>query len=161
LFDVDPLLLGRARRRRRRLQEAIDRHQDNEQHQQRPQRDQREEDNPGQAAPAAGNEIAKPFEQAGRVHVCLLVMGGVVRASRANRAYNGLGFRPRNQEPKEKGAPGMLALLMTCAALAAEPADWQKEEATYLKNIKQLTTDFARAGEGYFSPDGKKIIFQA
>jgi Tol biopolymer transport system component len=30
-----------------------------------------------------------------------------------------------------------------------------------LKNIKQLTFDFVRAGEGYFSPDGKKIIYQA
>lgn len=55
----------------------------------------------------------------------------------------------------------MFALLMTSLVLAAEPAEWQKQEATYLSNIKQLTFDFARAGEGYFSPDGKKIIFQA
>jgi len=34
-------------------------------------------------------------------------------------------------------------------------------ESKYLKNIRQLTTsdDFAKAGEGYFSPDGKTIIF--
>ncbi len=44
---------------------------------------------------------------------------------------------------------------------AAEPADWQKDESTHLKNIRQVTADFARAGEGYFSPDGKRIIFQA
>src|SRR5439155_6015139 len=31
----------------------------------------------------------------------------------------------------------------------------------HLKKIQQLTTDFVRAGEGYFSPDGKQIIFQA
>src|SRR5207245_1909772 len=30
-----------------------------------------------------------------------------------------------------------------------------------LKNIQQLTSDFLRAGEGYFSPDGKQISFQA
>ena len=30
-----------------------------------------------------------------------------------------------------------------------------------LKNIKQVTHGFVRAGEGYFSPDGKSIIFQA
>jgi Tol biopolymer transport system component len=39
--------------------------------------------------------------------------------------------------------------------------DWQKDEGRYLKNIRQLTHHFARAGEGYFSPDGKRIIFQA
>jgi Tol biopolymer transport system component len=61
----------------------------------------------------------------------------------------------------------MLALL-TLSALAVAPAaekplDWKKAEAVHLKNIRQLTKDtaFARAGEGYFSPDGKKIIFQA
>jgi Tol biopolymer transport system component len=54
----------------------------------------------------------------------------------------------------------MLALL-AYAALAAEPADWHKAESVHLKNVRQLTHDFARAGEGYFSPDGKTIIFQA
>jgi Tol biopolymer transport system component len=51
--------------------------------------------------------------------------------------------------------------LMASLALAAEPADWQQAETRYLANIRQLTRDFARAGEGYFSPDGKMIIFQA
>jgi TolB protein len=46
-------------------------------------------------------------------------------------------------------------------ALAADPAAWQKEESAYLKNIKQLTRDYVRAGEGYFAPDGRTIIFQA
>jgi TolB protein len=49
-------------------------------------------------------------------------------------------------------------------ALAADPVpadNWQKQESQYLSNIRQITTNFARAGEGYFSPDGKKIIFQA
>src|SRR5713226_6051543 len=45
--------------------------------------------------------------------------------------------------------------------LAGAQEDWQKEEAAHLKNIRQLTRDFARAGEGYFSPDQKQIIFQA
>src|SRR5262249_29350246 len=34
-------------------------------------------------------------------------------------------------------------------------------EAQYLHNIRQLTKDFVRAGEGYFAPDMKQIIFQA
>jgi Tol biopolymer transport system component len=47
-------------------------------------------------------------------------------------------------------------------ALAADPAaDWQQQESRYLKNIRQVTSDYVRAGEGYFSPDGTKIIFQA
>jgi Tol biopolymer transport system component len=47
-------------------------------------------------------------------------------------------------------------------ALAADPsADWQRQEAIHLHNIRQVTSDFARAGEGYFSPDGKQIVYQA
>jgi Tol biopolymer transport system component len=52
-------------------------------------------------------------------------------------------------------------MLIASLAIAADPADWQKAEAAHLKNIRQLTVDFAKAGEGYFSPDGKTIIFQA
>src|SRR5262245_9781904 len=56
----------------------------------------------------------------------------------------------------------MLTFLAWLAAAAGPPADdWQKSEAAHLKNVRQLTTDFARAGEGYFSPDATKIIFQA
>jgi tricorn protease-like protein len=51
--------------------------------------------------------------------------------------------------------------VLACLALGAQPADWQALEAPHLKNIRQVTRDFVRAGEGYFSPDGKKIIFQA
>ncbi len=59
----------------------------------------------------------------------------------------------------------MLAFSLTvCAGLLSvgQPNDdWQKLESTYLKNIRQVTRDFVRAGEGYFSPDGSKAIFQA
>src|SRR2546423_12958573 len=52
--------------------------------------------------------------------------------------------------------------LLACLALAADPAtEWEKSEAAHLTHVKQLTKDFVRAGEGYFSPDGKTIIFQA
>src|SRR5207244_12668312 len=54
----------------------------------------------------------------------------------------------------------MLAAL-ACLAVAAAAADWQTSEAAHLRNIRQVTHDFVRAGEGYFSPDGKQIIFQA
>ena len=55
----------------------------------------------------------------------------------------------------------MLSLLFSLCLQASPPADWQKSEAVHLANIKQLTFDFVRAGEGYFSPDGQKIIYQA
>src|ERR1700734_1115278 len=56
----------------------------------------------------------------------------------------------------------MLSLLLSIT-LTADPAatEWDKAESAHLQNVKQLTFDFVRAGEGYFSPDGKKIIFQA
>ena len=56
----------------------------------------------------------------------------------------------------------MNALLLPLALALTQPGDdWKTSEAVHLKNIKQVTTDFVRAGEGYFSSDGKKIIFQA
>ncbi len=51
--------------------------------------------------------------------------------------------------------------LAALLALAQPPAaDWQSQETPYLKNTRQVTHGFVRAGEGYFSPDGKQIIFQ-
>jgi Tol biopolymer transport system component len=57
----------------------------------------------------------------------------------------------------------MLQTLLTAAILSpGQPADdWKAAESAHLKNIKQVTFDFIRAGEGYFSPDGRQIIFQA
>jgi len=46
-------------------------------------------------------------------------------------------------------------------ALVAPTADWPAREARHLRNIRQLTFDFVRAGEGYFSPDMRSIVFQA
>ena len=48
----------------------------------------------------------------------------------------------------------MLPLLFL---LAQPPAD----EHQFLHNVKQVTTGFVRAGEGYFAPDGQRIIYQA
>jgi Tol biopolymer transport system component len=56
----------------------------------------------------------------------------------------------------------MTPLLLAAALFTAgQPADWKGDESKYLSNIKAVTADFVRAGEGYFSPDGTKIIFQA
>ncbi len=42
-----------------------------------------------------------------------------------------------------------------------QTADEAASESRHLQNVRQVTYGFARAGEGYFSPDGKRIIFQA
>ena len=59
----------------------------------------------------------------------------------------------------------MLVLLTLTALLGAEPAaspaEVAAQEAKHLKNIRQVTSGFSKAGEGYFRPDGKAIIFQA
>jgi TolB protein len=51
------------------------------------------------------------------------------------------------------GAPG--------SAPGLPPEEVARLEASHLTNIRQVTTGLARAGEGYFSPDGRSIIFQA
>ena len=44
---------------------------------------------------------------------------------------------------------------------AMPPEEVAAKEAVHLTNIKQVTFGFAKAGEGYFRPDGQAIIFQA
>jgi TolB protein len=54
-----------------------------------------------------------------------------------------------------------ITLAMALLAPAADPSDWETEEARHLTNIRPVTAGFLRAGEGYFSPDGKQIVYQA
>src|SRR6185295_2991488 len=44
---------------------------------------------------------------------------------------------------------------------AEEPAVANSIESKTLSNIHQVTSGFVKAGEGYFSPDGGTIIYQA
>src|SRR5215207_487308 len=50
-----------------------------------------------------------------------------------------------------------LPLLILPAAVTAQDS----VESKYLSNIRQVTSGMVKAGEGYFSPDGKQIIYQA
>src|SRR5438105_2096440 len=52
-----------------------------------------------------------------------------------------------------------LLLLVFCARAFAtdEPA----QERRFISNARQLVFEGKRSGEGYFSPDGKKLIFQS
>src|SRR6516164_8490519 len=47
------------------------------------------------------------------------------------------------------------------AAQTLSAEDVARLEARHLTNIRQVTSGLAKAGEGYFSPDGRSIIFQA
>ena len=47
------------------------------------------------------------------------------------------------------------------AAPALSAEEVARLEASHLTNVRQVTSGFSRAGEGYFSPDGRSIIFQA
>lgn len=68
-----------------------------------------------------------------------------------------------------KYLPAMVALSISVRFLAGlQDDEWKLQEGNSLKNIRQLTTDllpdgggFSRAGEAYFSPDGRLIIYQA
>ncbi len=52
--------------------------------------------------------------------------------------------------------------LLAIAANAAPTAGADDSiEGKYLSNVRQLTSGFVKAGEGYFSPDGQTIVYQA
>ncbi|SVE55371.1 uncharacterized protein METZ01_LOCUS508225, partial [marine metagenome] len=53
---------------------------------------------------------------------------------------------------------GILSLFFELPVFAADKSDG---EAQFLSRVRQLTLEGRRSGEGYFSPDGKNIIFQS
>jgi Tol biopolymer transport system component len=53
----------------------------------------------------------------------------------------------------------LLAVLVVCATSFG--ADDSAQEKLFLSNTRQLVFEGKRSGEGYFSPDGKKLIFQS
>jgi Tol biopolymer transport system component len=55
----------------------------------------------------------------------------------------------------------LLTLAMTVLPASAAAPNGEAQEAEHLANIHQVTSGFPRAGEGYFSPDGQSIVYQA
>lgn len=51
-----------------------------------------------------------------------------------------------------------ICLGVVCVTTEAEE---NKDEARFLSNVRQLVFEGRRSGEGYFSPDGKALIFQS
>ena len=100
----------------------------------------------------AGPRERPPAQPAGN----LGLLGGHRRASRVCLpGYSNRAGRSRTTHEKPHASP------VARPRPAADPADWKQAEGKYLANVTQVTKDFVRAGEGYFSADGKRIIFQA
>jgi Tol biopolymer transport system component len=58
---------------------------------------------------------------------------------------------------------GSLTLLLAafCAPRLAAQAEPVYGESDFLSRVRQLTFEGRRAGEGYFSPDGRRLVFQS
>jgi len=54
-----------------------------------------------------------------------------------------------------------LILLLVVAPLAAQQAAGPNQERDFLSRVRRLTVEGRRAGEGYWSPDGKRLVFQS
>ncbi|MBI5772456.1 MAG: M20/M25/M40 family metallo-hydrolase [Verrucomicrobia bacterium] len=55
----------------------------------------------------------------------------------------------------------LLLAVLPCPAQAQTQTNDAAGESRFLTNIRQLTFEGRRSGEGYFSPDGKQLIFQS
>src|SRR5882672_1345234 len=57
---------------------------------------------------------------------------------------------------------GIVVLFTVSAAGAlAQPAGSTYQERDFLTRTRRLTVEGKRAGEGYWSPDGKRLVFQS
>src|ERR1700682_2823992 len=57
-----------------------------------------------------------------------------------------------------------LAVALAVPALGAaalQPATPPSQEREFLSRIRRLTVEGRRSGEGYWSPDGKRLVFQS
>jgi Tol biopolymer transport system component len=55
----------------------------------------------------------------------------------------------------------VMSVVFACWAAAATVSGEDSIESKYLANVRQVTSGFVKAGEGYFSPDGEQIVYQA
>ncbi len=55
----------------------------------------------------------------------------------------------------------LVVALNACASKVTSTPPLQNNSPIYITNMRQLTFEGRRAGEGYLSPDGKKLIFQS
>src|SRR3954447_23482967 len=50
---------------------------------------------------------------------------------------------------------------MVCVAVLLLQATASNQERDFLTRVRRLTVEGKRAGEGYWSPDGKRLVFQS
>ncbi len=55
----------------------------------------------------------------------------------------------------------ILILVLFTVSLSFSQDNTQQNESSLIKNTRQLIYEGLRSGEGYFSPDGKKLVFQS
>ena len=55
----------------------------------------------------------------------------------------------------------LLAVVLAATSARAFAADDVAQESRFISNARQLVFEGKRSGEGYFSRDGKKLIFQS
>src|SRR4030095_16460322 len=55
---------------------------------------------------------------------------------------------------------GLFVVLLAATLVAVQPAP-ASQERDFLTRIRRLTVEGRRAGEGYWSPDGKRLVFQS
>ncbi len=67
---------------------------------------------------------------------------------------------PAKEEPKTAPAEEKPRELYDGSDKPLDPQQAAIREALFLENIRQVTNE-GQSGEGYFSPDGKRIVFQA
>jgi len=53
------------------------------------------------------------------------------------------------------------ALMVLSVSSVAPDAQSASSESTFLSRVRRLTVEGKRAGEGYWSPDGKRLVFQS
>lgn len=53
------------------------------------------------------------------------------------------------------------ALVLASSSVFAQPAASSSQEREFMSRIRRLTVEGRRAGEGYWSPDGKRLVFQS
>jgi Tol biopolymer transport system component len=66
----------------------------------------------------------------------------------------------RTYSPAARALAARLALV-ALALSAAPAAQTANHESDFLSRVRRLTVEGRRAGEGYWSPDGKKLVFQS
>lgn len=81
--------------------------------------------------------------------------------------------RPENRSPSRRRPNRVWPLALPCLLLggfllvaqdaseSGAPANPAEAEAALLSGVRQLTFEGVRAGEGYFSSDGRKMVFQS